>query len=126
MISHCEATTELPGTYTREKPITGLRKHVFRTMYGRRTDSVNRWYKDLFVFIRRRDVPSTNNCCERALRPSVIFRKVTGGFRSQWGAQLYAAIVSVVGTAQISGKTSLQAIADVLNPARKVSAPQPI
>ena len=89
-------------------------------------DSVNRWYKDLFVFVRRRDVPSTNNCCERALRPSVIFRKVTGGFRSVWGAQLYAAIVSVVGTAQISGKTSLQAIADVLNPARKVPAPQPI
>ncbi len=30
---------------------------------------------DLFVFITRRDVPATNNDCERALRPSVIFRK---------------------------------------------------
>src|ERR1700687_512040 len=40
---------------------------------------------DLFVFITRRDVPATNNECERALRPSVLFRKVTGGFRSQWG-----------------------------------------
>jgi transposase len=39
---------------------------------------------DLFVFVTRRDVPATNNDCERALRPSVIFRKVTGGFRSQW------------------------------------------
>ncbi len=34
----------------------------------------------------RRDVPTTNNACERALRPSVIFRKVTGGFRAEWGA----------------------------------------
>ena len=42
---------------------------------------------DLFVFVTRRDVPATNNDCERALRPSVIFRKVTGGFRSQWGAR---------------------------------------
>ena len=29
-------------------------------------------------------MPATNNECERALRPSVIFRKVAGGFRSQW------------------------------------------
>ncbi len=42
---------------------------------------------DLFLFVTRRDVPATNNDCERALRPSVIFRKVTGGFRSKWGAQ---------------------------------------
>ena len=40
---------------------------------------------DLLRFVTRRDVPSTNNACERALRPSVIFRKVTGGFRSPWG-----------------------------------------
>src|SRR5260370_25221926 len=39
--------------------------------------------RDLFVFITRRDVPATNNECQRALRPSVIFRKVTGGFRTQ-------------------------------------------
>jgi len=36
---------------------------------------------DLFRFVTRRDVPNTNNACERALRPSVIFRKVTGCFR---------------------------------------------
>jgi transposase len=37
---------------------------------------------DLFRFVTRRDVPYTNNACERALRPSVIFRKVTNGFRA--------------------------------------------
>ena len=40
---------------------------------------------DLFLFVTRRDVPATNNDCERALRPSVIFRKVTGGFQLQVG-----------------------------------------
>jgi transposase len=46
----------------------------------------------LFRFITRRDLPDTNNACERALRPSVIFRQVTGGFRAEWGAKVYAAL----------------------------------
>ena len=45
----------------------------------------------LFVFITNRDVPYTNNVSERHLRPSVIFRKVTNGFRCEWGAETYAA-----------------------------------
>ncbi|MCP3687569.1 MAG: IS66 family transposase, partial [Gammaproteobacteria bacterium] len=52
----------------------------------------------LFVFITRRDVPPTNNISERHLRMSVIFRKVTGCFRSEWGAGLYADILSVTAT----------------------------
>ena len=36
----------------------------------------------LFVFVTRRDVPATNNVSERHLRPSVVFRNVTNGFRS--------------------------------------------
>ena len=37
----------------------------------------------LFRFITRHDVPCTNNASERALLPSGIFRKVTGGFRAE-------------------------------------------
>lgn len=40
----------------------------------------------LLVFLHDPDVPPTNNESERALRPSVIHRKVTNGFRSEWGA----------------------------------------
>lgn len=69
---------------------------------------------DLFLFVTRRDVPYTNNGCERALRPSVVFRKVTGGFRSQWGADLYAATVSVIATARLRGRSALLAIQDAL------------
>ena len=54
----------------------------------------------LFVFITNRDVPYTNNVSERHLRPSVIFRKVTNGFRCDWGAETYAAFRSVVSTAK--------------------------
>ncbi len=69
---------------------------------------------DLFVFVTRRDVPATNNACERALRPSVIFRKVTGGFRSQWGAQTYADALSVIATERLHGRSALQALGDAL------------
>ncbi len=69
---------------------------------------------DLFVFVTRRDVPATNNDCERALRPSVIFRKVTGGFRSQWGAHTYADALSVIATGRLHGRSALQALRDAL------------
>ncbi len=76
--------------------------------------AIRRCRGDLFVFITRRDVPSTNNQCERALRPSVIFRKVTGGFRSQWGARTYADAVSVIATGRLHGHSALQALRDAL------------
>ena len=69
---------------------------------------------DLFVFITGRDVPATNNDCERALRPSVIFRKVTGGCRSQWGARTYADALSVIATGRLHGRSALQALSDAL------------
>ena len=53
---------------------------------------------NLFVFVTNRKVPYTNNASERALRASVVFRKVTNGFRSQWGGQLFAAVRSVIDT----------------------------
>ena len=65
---------------------------------------------DLFRFVTRRDVPYTNNACERALRPSVIFRKVTGGFRAIWGANVYAAAATVIATGRLYGLTALAAL----------------
>ena len=69
----------------------------------------------LFVFVTRRDVPATNNVSERALRPSVIFRKVTNGFRSAWGADTYADIRSIVATGQLAGRSPLAAIRQALD-----------
>jgi len=64
----------------------------------------------LFVFLYRTDVPPTNNVSERALRPSVVHRKVTGGFRSEWGANTYAALASVIDTAALKGVSAFAAI----------------
>jgi transposase len=50
--------------------------------------------------LHRPDVPPTNNASEQALRNSVIYRKVTGGFRTPQGATLYANLVSILETAR--------------------------
>jgi transposase len=74
----------------------------------------------LFVFITNRDVPYTNNVSERHLRPSVIFRKVTNGFRCEWGAETYAAFRSVVSTA----KANRASVLDVLRFVLAAKSPQ--
>jgi transposase len=68
----------------------------------------------LFVFVTNRDVPYTNNISERHLRPSVIFRKVTNGFRCEWGAETYAAFRSVVSTAKANRTSVLDVLRFVL------------
>jgi transposase len=69
----------------------------------------------LFVFMTNRAVPFTNNISERHLRPSVIFRKVTNGFRCEWGAETYAAFRSVVSTAKANRASILETIRFVLS-----------
>jgi transposase len=100
-----------------------LAKALERLLACKPTDAQGRKVRDavaldcrgkLFVFLRRRDAEPTNNASERALRPSVIFRKVTNGFRSRWGAKAYAALCSIVETGRRNGRSALTAIRDAL------------
>jgi transposase len=68
----------------------------------------------LLVFLHDPDVPPTNNESERALRPSVIHRKVTNGFRSEWGAKAYAALQSVIATARLKGENVFDALVKLM------------
>jgi len=47
-------------------------------------------------------VEVTNNACERALRPAVVQRKVTNGYRALWSAKGEAAVRTVVDTARLT------------------------
>jgi transposase len=64
----------------------------------------------LFTFLDHPEVAPDNNGSERALRPTATYRKVTGGFRSDWGADLYAGFRSIVGTAARRGIGAYEAI----------------
>ena len=72
----------------------------------------------LFVFMSNRAVPCTNNVSERHLRPSVIFRKVTNGFRCEWGAETYAAFRSVASTAKANRASVLDTVRFVISTKR--------
>ena len=77
----------------------------------------------LFVFLYHTDVEPTNNVAERALRHSVVHRKVTGCFRSRWGAKTFAALASVIDTAELSGIRAFDAILSLFGP---TSLPLPV
>lgn len=88
-----------------------LRHLLQRSFHGLGTNLLKRYrkYRDaLFVFLHRSDVPAHNNACERALRPSVIHRKVMGSFRSNWGARGYAVLATVLNTAKRHGQSTFQ------------------
>jgi transposase len=51
-------------------------------------------------------VDATNNACERALRPAVVQRKVTNGYRAMWAAKGEADIRTVVDTARLGPGTN--------------------
>jgi transposase len=99
---HADLDRRLSRLLSGQAPTHKPARRLFRAMRRDRDD--------LFRFVTRRDVPYTNNACERALRPSVIFRKVTNCFRAEWGAQVYAAAASVMATGRLHGLTALEAL----------------
>ena len=61
------------------------------------------------------EVEATNNGSERKLRPCVIQRKVTNGYRAMWAAQAEADVHTTVDTARLKGGANpFQTILDTL------------
>jgi transposase len=58
-------------------------------------------------FLSYPGVKPDNNDAERALRPVVIHRQVSGGARSDWGGQLVAMMFSFLETMRLQGKNAL-------------------
>ena len=72
--------------------------------------------ENLFLFLDDPTIPPTNNASEQALRWSVIFRKITNGFRSNWGRDLFAMIRSIVNTGRRQSLSAFESILAALNP----------
>src|SRR5918998_2070645 len=69
---------------------------------------ISRARDQLLTFLDHPDrVEVTNNACERALRPAVVQRKVTNGYRAMWAAEGEAAVRTVVDTARLTSGTSV-------------------
>jgi transposase len=71
----------------------------------------------LTTFLHHPKVEGTNNAAERALRPAVVMRKITGGSRSESGAQAWAILATVMRTAQQQGLGAFETIQTLLRAA---------
>ena len=120
-----ETLTPASFTLRRRRIENAVDRLVFRTFLPETPDTDNaRRLQDryrqhrasLFVFFDRPDVPPTNNASEQDLRPSVIHRKVTGGYRSQRGADISAIFTSLLTTARKQGGNLFQALRSVAGP----------
>ncbi len=70
--------------------------------------------KELFTFVRIPEVEETNNRAERALRPYVVKRKISGGHRSWAGARKHAVLMSVLATCNQRGEDFRQTVENTL------------
>jgi len=63
---------------------------------------------NLFEFVKNPYVDGTNNLAERAIRPPVVARKISGGNRSEQGARNYEILLSVTQTLHQNGQNLIE------------------
>ncbi len=128
---HHERGQVTPATFARRRLLieNATDRLVFDRYVAPKTEAarLQRRYQShrdsLYVFLHRDDVEPTNNSSERDLRPSVIHRKVIGGFRSTWGAEASAIRSSILATARKQGQNLLNAFRAIAGPSPLQSLP---
>ena len=121
---HHERAQITPETFARRRRLIehATDRLVFDRYVAPKTEAARlqqryRTHRDsLYVFLQRDDVEPTTNSSERDLRPSVIHRKVVGGFRSDWGAEASAIRTSILATARKQGQNLFDAFLAIAGP----------
>ncbi len=121
---HQERDRVSPATFARRRVL--IEKGTDRLVFGppllpgseaRRLQKRYRQHRDsLYVFLERDDLEPTNNSSERDLRNAVIHRKVTGGYRSDWGAEASAILTTILTTARKRRDNLLDALGTLASP----------
>ncbi len=81
----------------------------------RLSQRLQRHWNEWFTFLSHPEVKPDNNDAERALRPIVVHRKVSGGARSDWGAQLVAQMFSFLETVRLQGGDAIASLCELLS-----------
>ncbi len=76
---------------------------------------IQKYWSDWFTFVSDPEVKPDNNDAERALRPVVVHRKVSGTARSNWGAKLVAQMFSFLETMRLQGANAVEALFEKLS-----------
>ena len=69
----------------------------------------------IFTFLENPDVPPDNNTAELGFRIMKLKANASKTFRSEWGADIFLMLHSIIQTYKKLGRTAMDALRDVLN-----------
>jgi transposase len=101
-----------------EQELSALCQPYLQTDSPQRTlcKRVDAFLPELFTFVADPRVPPDNNLAERAIRPFVVARKISGGTRSEQGSHTKSILATLFGTWLLRGINAFAACADLLIP----------
>jgi hypothetical protein len=92
------------------KPYLGMQSAPQRVLAERME-----WFMgELFTFVECPEVPSENNAAERAIRPAVVARKISGGTRSARGSNTASVLRSLFETWALQGRNTIDACREMI------------
>lgn len=77
-------------------------------------ERMERFIGELFVFVQCPEVPSENNAAERAIRPAVVARKISGGTRSERGSKTSSILRTLFETWALQGCNTIDACREMI------------
>jgi hypothetical protein len=86
-------------------PYLGVKSAPQRVLAER----MERFIRELFVFVQHPEVPSENNAAERAIRPAVVARKISGGTRSAKGSKTSSVLRSLFESWNLNQQNTIHA-----------------
>ncbi len=100
------------------RPYVGVKTAVQRVLAERMEEFIG----ELFTFVGNPAVPSENNAAERAVRPAVVARKISGGSRSARGSKTASILRTLFETWALQGRNTLDACREMITAAANAQA----
>jgi hypothetical protein len=118
LLKKAKAETEAAEYQARGRRLEDRLRELAKTSWGeadadRIAKRLRKHEQELTLFLWE-EVEATNNAAERALRPAVVMRKITGGSRSERGARATSVLMSVMRTARQQNRPMYQTIQQLL------------
>jgi len=102
------------------RPYIGAKTAVQRVLAERMKGFIS----ELFTFVADPAVPSENNAAERAVRPAVVARKISGGSRSDRGSKTCSILRTLFETWALQGRNTIDACQEMIT-ASNTTQPAP-
>lgn len=100
------------------RPYIGVKTAVQRVLAERMAGFIG----ELFTFVADPTVPSENNAAERAVRPAVVARKISGGSRSARGSKTCSVLRTLFETWALQGRNSIDACREMITTSANAQA----